>query len=135
MSPHLEISAFSRHAAITALSYPSSLPSSIPFPFPDRIELCAGPRSLGGSTPATTSLSVVKSHIATLPAPYNAMPVYCMLRPAPPPFQPNCFTVSDAEFQDLKAALLELRAAGADGFVFGILTAEGRIDGERNGEL
>lgn len=45
------------------------------------------------------------------------------------------FTYSDFEFETMVASLIAFWDAGADGFVFRILTADGLIDEERNKRL
>ncbi|XP_076037384.1 copper homeostasis protein cutC homolog isoform X2 [Oratosquilla oratoria] len=82
----------------------------------DRIELCSS-LVQGGLTPSVGLLEVVKKRIN--------IPVYCMVRPRGGPM-----VYSEAEKEVILRDATVLRDAGADGLVFGALTAESRIDKE-----
>ena len=87
----------------------------------DRLELNAA-MSLGGLTPSLGLLQEVKRRVK--------LPVMVMIRPRPGGF---CYDETDFDVmcRDAELAL----AHGADGLVFGLLTAEGHIDLERNRKL
>lgn len=105
----LEVACFDPHSALAADRN-----------FADRIELCAL-RSAGGITPPLAWLEFAKHHIPTTP-------VYVMVRP-----RGGNFLYSDREFQFMK--LIIGKYGLADGFVFGILDGEGKVDVERNTAL
>ncbi len=84
----------------------------------DRIELCEN-YNLGGVSPSVTLLQNLKAQTSTL--------INVMVRP-----RGGDFCYSAAEFEQMKTDLIQLKAAGADGFVFGMLTADQKVDGERN---
>jgi copper homeostasis protein len=86
-----------------------------------RIELCSA-LGAAGITPSSGLLEVVKRHIS--------IPVYVMIRP-----REGNFTYSTTEIEVMKREIDLLGASGADGFVFGALTADGLIDTKRTQEL
>lgn len=86
----------------------------------DRIEFCADYDS-GGVTPNVEDLRHIKSEIA--------IPVFVMIRP-----RSGEFVYSDEEFEIMKSSIQNFKEV-ADGFVFGILTSDGKVDLERNSEL
>ncbi|CAG5117400.1 unnamed protein product [Candidula unifasciata] len=79
-----------------------------------RVELCASLAD-GGTTPSLGMLKVIKQNIS--------IPVFCMIRP-----RGGDFCYNDLELEVMKADILCLKQAGADGFVFGILTQDGDVD-------
>lgn len=79
-----------------------------------RIELCSG-LGEGGTTPSTGLIRTVKRHIQ--------IPVYVMIRP-----RGGDFIYSDLELEVMLADIQSARDAGADGLVFGALTADGQVD-------
>lgn len=80
----------------------------------DRLELCSA-LTVGGLTPYTELLRQIRQE--------SAIPIRCLIRPRAGDF---CYT---ADQIDLMATQMEqLSAAGADGFVIGILTPEGDLD-------
>ena len=83
----------------------------------DRVELCASP-SDGGITP---SLGMMTEACAI-----PDMEVSIMIRP-----RGGDFLYSDEEFRTMLHDIDHARQAGATGVVFGILTAEGKVDIER----
>jgi copper homeostasis protein len=83
----------------------------------DRLELNAA-LALGGLTPSLGTLIEVKSAVA--------LPVMVMVRP-----RPGGFAYSEADFQVMQRDVDLALQHGADGVVFGILTAEGHVDLER----
>jgi copper homeostasis protein len=83
----------------------------------DRFELNAA-LALGGLTPSLGTLIEVKHAVS--------LPVLAMVRP-----RPGGFAYSAAEFAVLQRDADLALAHGADGLVFGVLTAEGAVDNER----
>lgn len=80
----------------------------------DRLELCAD-FGEGGVTPSAGALKYLKNKIS--------IPIFVMIRP-----RGGDFIYSDEELQVMKEDIRILKALGADGFVFGALTAEGYLD-------
>ena len=87
-----------------------------------RIELNSA-LMLGGLTPSTATLKLVKQNIPDLK-------VITMVRPRGAGF---CY--SREEFQVMEAECQELLEAGADGIAFGCLTENGNLDIEKNNRL
>ena len=106
----LEIACFEITSAETALQSMA-----------DRIEFCEN-IELGGITPDFYEFLHLKRTYKT--------PVYVMIRPKGGPF-----FYSDAEFLEMKNSIISFKEAGADGFVFGVLTPHNEIDEPRNREL
>ena len=76
----------------------------------------------GGTTPSVGMLKVIKKNIK--------IPVFAMLRP-----RGGDFLYSDQEYLVMAEDLVCLKEAGADGFAFGLLTADGEVDTVRCKEL
>jgi renalase len=87
----------------------------------DRLELSSG-LEVGGVTPSLGLFRAVRQRVKA--------PIYVLLRP-----RPGGFDYSPREFDTMRADAETFLAAGADGIVFGILTANGRIDKRRCREL
>ncbi len=87
----------------------------------DRLELC-GALALGGLTPSLGTLQSIKARLQ--------VPVMCMLRP-----REGGMAYSEGEFEVMKRDAELLVEAGADGLVFGFLSADGEIDLDRCGEV
>lgn len=87
----------------------------------DRVELNSN-LFQGGLTPTLGELIVAKSR--------TKLPIMTMVRPREAGF---CY--SDVEFETMLVDAAQLLAHGADGLVFGILTADGEIDAERTRKL
>ncbi len=87
----------------------------------NRLELNSA-LDLGGLTPSLGTLIEIKNAVA--------LPVMVMIRPRPAGF---CY--SDHEFTTMLRDLDLVLRHGADGLVFGVLTADGRVDLERNQQL
>jgi len=83
----------------------------------DRLELSAA-LSLGGLTPSLGSLIELKAAVA--------LPVFVMIRP-----RPSGFAYGAADFRVMQRDADLALQHGADGIVFGILTADGSIDVDR----
>jgi copper homeostasis protein len=78
----------------------------------DRLELNAA-LALGGLTPSLGTLIEVKSAVS--------LPVLVMVRP-----RPGGFAYSEADLQVMRRDVDLALEHGADGIVFGVLTADGR---------
>jgi copper homeostasis protein len=83
----------------------------------DRLELNAA-LALGGLTPSLGTLIEVKAAVA--------LPVLVMIRP-----RPGGFAYGEADFKVMQRDVDLALQHGADGIVFGILTADGGVDRER----
>jgi len=94
---HLEIACFNMESAIIAQHAGA-----------DRIEFCAD-MNVGGITPKLEDFILLKSKIH--------IPIFVMIRP-----RGGNFIYSNEEFEQMKNDMLQFKNAGADGFVFGILT-------------
>lgn len=92
-----------------------------------RIELC-GDAFPGGSTPSFYDFSLLQLNGKM------TIPMYIMIRP-----RGGNFIYSNEEFQEMKNYIHQFKMtdtrAKADGFVFGILDGDNRVDVERNKEL
>ena len=82
----------------------------------DRIELCSALLA-GGLTPYTQLLRQIKAE--------SDIPVRCLMR-----LRPGDFLYTKEELEMMRCQIVELREAGADGFVIGCLTAQGDLDQE-----
>jgi copper homeostasis protein len=109
MSFHLEIACF--NLASVRLAQESGA---------DRIEFCAR-YDLGGTTPDFEALEAIK--------PEMHIPVFVMIRP-----RGGDFAYSDAEFDQMRHDIKKFGKI-ADGFAFGILTPDLKLDVARNAEL
>jgi copper homeostasis protein len=87
----------------------------------DRLELCSA-LALGGLTPTLGTLYAIKAAVQ--------IPVMCMLRP-----REGGMAYSDREFDVMRRDAELLLEAGADGLVFGFLSADGEIDIDRCSEI
>ena len=87
----------------------------------DRVELCASPAE-GGVTPSMATIERV--------AKIEGIDVSVMIRP-----RGGDFLYSDDEFETMLRDIAYAREAGAAGVVFGILTADGKVDVERTRQL
>lgn len=81
-----------------------------------RLELCSG-FSEGGLTPGAGAAGFVKSHVG--------IPVFVMIRP-----RGGDFVYTREEILVMKEEIRIHKKLGADGFVFGALTPDGRVDKE-----
>lgn len=82
----------------------------------DRLELCSALLA-GGLTPYEALLRQIKAE--------SDIPVRCLMRP-----RAGDFLYTPEELEMLRLQILQLKAAGADGFVIGCLTAAGELDME-----
>ena len=87
----------------------------------NRVELCASPAE-GGVTPSVATIERV--------AEIKGLDLSVMIRP-----RGGDFLYSDDEFQTMLQDIDHARKAGATGVVFGILTADGKVDIERTRTL
>jgi copper homeostasis protein len=94
---HLEIACFNMESAIIAQQAGAN-----------RIEFCAD-MNAGGVTPKLEEFILLKSKIH--------IPIFAMIRP-----KRGNFIYSNQEFEQMKNDILQFKNAGANGFVFGILT-------------
>ena len=85
------------------------------------MELCASPAE-GGVTPSLATIERVSQ--------IEGLDVSVMIRP-----RGGDFLYSDDEFQTMLKDIEYARKAGATGVVFGVLTADGRVDVERTRTL
>jgi copper homeostasis protein len=110
MEYKLEIACFNLVSAITAQKNGA-----------DRIELCDG-FSEGGTTPDHGTVETARKLIAA--------DLFIMIRP-----RGGDFMYSDVEFGQMKKEILYFKKMNVDGFVFGILDHNGKVDKKRNTEL
>lgn len=82
----------------------------------DRLELCSA-LAIGGLTPYEGLLRQIKEE--------SDIPVRCLMRP-----RAGDFLYTPEELDLLRRQILQLKNAGADGFVIGCLTANGDLDRE-----
>ena len=82
----------------------------------NRLELCAG-LAVGGLTPYTALLRQIRSE--------SDIPIRCLMR-----HRAGDFLYAPDEITLLAEQIRELKTAGADGFVIGCLTPDGRLDTE-----
>ena len=87
----------------------------------DRLELCSA-LELSGVTPSPGTFLAVREAVA--------IPVYLLLRP-----RAGGFVYSSRDWESLKRDAEWFASHGADGLVFGALTADGCIDDSRCAEL
>jgi copper homeostasis protein len=80
----------------------------------DRLELCSA-LAIGGLTPYEALLRQIKAE--------SDIPVRCLMRP-----RAGDFLYATEELEMLRQQILQLKKAGADGFVIGCLTAGGDLD-------
>lgn len=87
----------------------------------DRLELCSA-LAVGGLTPYAALLRQIRAE--------STIPVRCLMRP-----RAGDFLYTDEEVELLCTQIPVLRQAGADGFVIGCLTPDGRLDTAATGRL
>jgi copper homeostasis protein len=87
----------------------------------DRIELCENPGE-GGTTPSYGTIEAVRQNVS--------IDVFVMIRPRGGDFHYNNY-----EFRAMKRDISQCQKLSVDGFVFGILNADGTIDKKRCKEL
>lgn len=80
----------------------------------DRLELCSALLA-GGLTPYEGLLRQIRAE--------SDIPIRCLMRP-----RPGDFLYTPEELSLMRSQIASLKAAGADGFVIGCLTAEGYLD-------
>ena len=82
----------------------------------DRLELCSA-LAVGGLTPSPTLLQQIRE--------VSSIPVRCLMRT-----RGGDFLYTPEEIRQMAMEISALRAAGADGFVIGCLTADGNLDAD-----
>lgn len=82
----------------------------------DRLELCSALLA-GGLTPYEGLLRQIRAE--------SDIPIRCLMRP-----RPGDFLYTPEEQELMRLQILQLKSAGADGFVIGCLTALGELDEE-----
>ena len=82
----------------------------------DRLELCSA-LAVGGLTPSPALLQQIRE--------VSNIPVRCLMRT-----RGGDFLYTPEEIRQMAMEIRSLRAAGADGFVIGCLTADGNLDAE-----
>ncbi|WP_413997880.1 copper homeostasis protein CutC [Flavobacterium sp. W1B] len=87
----------------------------------DRVELCAEMKE-GGTTPDFKITEQARKELS--------IDLNVMIRP-----RGGDFVYTDAEFEQMKAEIVQFKKLNVDGFVFGILDKEGNINKEQNKEL
>ena len=87
----------------------------------DRIELCAD-LGIGGISPSAGLLQLALEQLR--------IPVHVMIRP-----RSGDFLYSDAEFDVMLRDIDAAKSAGAQGAVFGVLMADGKVDTTRTNQL
>jgi copper homeostasis protein len=87
----------------------------------DRIELCDG-IEVGGTTPNPMDVINTRKFLFS--------DLFVMIRP-----RGGNFVYSDTEFEQMKLEISEFKKLNINGFVFGILDENNKIDVERNTEL
>ena len=87
----------------------------------NRVELCASPAE-GGVTPSYATIERVSK--------IEGLDLSVMIRP-----RGGDFLYSDEEFETMLQDIDHARRAGVTGVVFGVLTADGRVDVERTRQL
>ena len=87
----------------------------------DRVELCAD-LGIGGITPSPGMIRIACERLQ--------IPVHVMIRP-----RRGDFLYSGAEFEAMAHDIELAKSSGAQGVVFGLLLADGHIDGTRTREL
>lgn len=104
--PLLEIACFNADSAVIAQEAGA-----------DRVELCKE-QELGGTTPLLTTFKSLRDVLS--------IPIYVMIRP-----HGRDFTYNDEEYRVMEGDLETFKREGAQGFVFGILDEQGKVDKER----
>jgi copper homeostasis protein len=95
-----------------------------------RVELCTSPLE-GGTTPSAAAIAMAREMISLAAAESNhSVELSVMIRP-----RGGDFLYSELEFRQMQREVAFVRECGADGVVFGLLTAEGDVDTERTRRL
>jgi copper homeostasis protein len=86
-----------------------------------RIELCSD-LSSGGLTPVVELIRPTREQVR--------LPIFAMIRP-----RAGDYVYSGVEFAQMQREITAVAEMGVDGVVLGILTGDGRVDGQRTREL
>jgi copper homeostasis protein len=108
--PLLEIACFNAESALVAQEAGAN-----------RIELCRE-QALGGTTPLLSTFRSLKRVLS--------IPIYVMIRP-----HGRDFSYCDEEFRVMEQNLETFKAEGVQGFVFGMLNKDGKVDQQRCRDL
>jgi len=108
--PQLEIACFNLKSAEIAFKNGA-----------DRIELCVE-MDAGGTTPSLEMIQKAKAKIN--------IPIYVMIRP-----RGGNFVYNETEFQWMQSKIKTLKEMGVNGFVFGILDAQNKVNKIQNEAL
>lgn len=108
--PKLEVACFNIESALVAIKAKVN-----------RIEFCDG-LAVGGITPSKEQVRFLKQH--------TDIPIFVMIRP-----RGGNFCYSDEEIETMKAQLLMFKKLNVDGFVFGILDDNLKVNQLQNSEL
>jgi copper homeostasis protein len=87
----------------------------------DRVELCAN-ISVGGTTPSIEIIQQARKNLS--------IDLYVMIRP-----RGGDFVYSEAELEQMKSDIVNIKKLGVNGFVFGILNEDKTINIEQNNAL
>jgi copper homeostasis protein len=87
----------------------------------DRVELCAN-ISVGGTTPSIEIIQQARKNLS--------IDLYVMIRP-----RGGDFVYSEAELEQMKSDIVNIKKLGVNGFVFGILNKDNTINIEQNNAL
>lgn len=107
---HLEIACFNYESALIAQNNGA-----------DRVELCANMKD-GGTTPDLGVVTLARKELT--------IDLYVMIRP-----RGGNFVYSDAEFEQMKSEIIQLKKEQVNGFVFGILNENGSVNKVQNTAL
>ena len=107
---HIEIACFNLESALLAQKAGA-----------DRVELCAN-ISVGGTTPSIEIIQQVRKNLT--------IDLYVMIRP-----RGGNFVYSEAELNQMKSDIDNIKKLGVNGFVFGILNEDKTINIEQNKAL
>lgn len=80
----------------------------------DRLELCSA-LAVGGLTPSAALLSQIRR--------VSSIPIRCLMRP-----RGGDFLYTPEEIEQMATEITHLRSCGADGFVIGCLSPDGKLD-------
>lgn len=110
MKRKLEIATFNLESALIAQQNGAS-----------RVELCKE-MELGGTTPEADALALAKEQLF--------VDIYAMVRP-----RGGDFVYTENEFDQMMQTILAFKEIPVDGFVFGILSTDNKVDEARNAAL
>ncbi|TLD37190.1 Copper homeostasis protein cutC [Venturia nashicola] len=112
----LEIAAFNIASAIIAVQAGA-----------DRIEFCTN-ASLGGTTPSISDFKALKQTLRSMPGMASTTPIYIMIRSRGGDFVYSTEEVERMEREMGEFMALTVEEGRVDGFVFGLLKDDGKVD-------